>query len=986
MSNVPDLKKLVLKDTTFTHLMNRHIYNILLVATRYDSFILEEDGRIEEQIYNEYASLSLSSPPRFTQVTTEKEAFDELGKRHFELIIFMPNMDQKDIFAAASEIKAYYSKIPIVVLTPFSKEVSKRVVLADMSIIDYIFCWLGNPSLLLTIIKLIEDKMNAPEDTTTAGVQIILLVEDSVRFYSMALTHLYQFVLEQSMEFSKETLNNHQKNLRMRGRPKIMLARNYEEAVDIFNTYKNHILGVISDTSIMFSENKDPYAGYHFGKYVRKSDQIVPFILESSDNKNEHLAKEINAAFIQKSSKNYPNELRCEVSRLFGFGDFVIVNPKSGEELIRIKDLKDLQKKIFLIPDDSLAFHLSQNHFSRFFYSRAMFPPAEILKKVKVSDYKDMDEARHLIFDLIVQYRKMKNTGTIAVYKRERFDEYSNFARIGNDSLGGKGRGLAFLGSMIKRHPGLDSENMKVSIPKSVVVCTDIFDQFMELGNLYPIALSDATDKDILQAFLQARLPDELYQDISALTDLFKGALAIRSSSLLEDSHYQPFAGVYATYMVPNVGEKKQVVEDVCNAIKAVYASTFYKESKAYMRATGNLIEQEKMSVILQKVVGKVFENRLYPNMSGVARSLNYYPLGYQKAEDGICDIAIGLGKYIVDGGKALHFSPAYPKNILQMSTVENALRDTQTQFYALDLTSNRKPFSVNDGFNLITLSIKEAEKDGTLKYISSTYEPQSQMIYDGYYETGRKIISFVNILQQEVIPFSSILHKLLTISQREMGRPVELEFALNFSDDYQSATFFLLQIRPIVDRAQDVTVDFSSIVKDNILLSSPSILGHGKVSDVTHIVYVKSEVYNPSINERLTIEISNINRSLGKEGHSYILVGPGRWGSSDSWLGIPVKWTDISFAIVIVESILDGYSVEPSQGTHFFHNLTSLGVGYFTITNQNGGIFDEKWLNMHPAIYESDHLRVVSFSTPMYILMDGLHSKGVILKPVADF
>ena len=983
MSGVPDLNKLVLKDTAFTNLMNNHIYNILLVASRYDSFILEEDGRIEEQIYDEYTSLSLSSPPRFTQVTTEEEALDELSKRHYELIIFMPNMDQHDIFASASEIKSHYEDIPIVVLTPFSKEVSKRVASSDMSAIDYIFCWLGDPRLILAIVKLVEDKMNAPEDTSAAGVQIVLLVEDSVRFYSSALLHLYQFILEQSQEFSKETLNNHQKTLRMRGRPKIMLARNYEEAVQIFQTYQHHILGIISDMSINFSHLKDPYAGYRFGQFVRAVEPKIPFILESSDADNAAYAGEINATFVQKGSKDYPHELRREVSRLFGFGDFVIIHPDSGKEIMRIKDLKDLQKNIFKIPDDALAYHISQNHFSRFFYSRAMFPPAEILKDVDVSDYKNMDEACQLIFNLIVQYRKMKNTGTIAVYKPERFDEYSNFARIGNDSLGGKGRGLAFLGFMLKRHPELNSETMSVQIPKTVVVCTDIFDEFMAMGNLYPVALSNATDEEILEAFMQAPLPSELYNDILALSNLYKGAMVIRSSSLLEDSHYQPFAGVYATYMVPIIGDKTQVVDCISNAIKAVYASTFFNESKAYMRATGNAIEQEKMSVILQEVVGKVFGNRLYPNLSGVARSLNYYPIGDQQTSDGICDLALGLGKYIVDGGKTLHFSPVHPKHVLQMSAVDSALRDTQAQFYALDLSHLPQEFSVDDGFNILKYSIKDAEDDGTLRFITSTYEPQSQMIYDGCYDTGRKIISFVNILQHDKLPLAKTLHELLSIGAHEMGRPVEMEFAVNFSDDCQSAVFYLLQIRPIVDTNEDFCLDLDQVDSGDMLLRSSNVLGHGRVTDVCNVLYVKTADYSPSLNEELAGEVRSLNAKLNRNSQPYVLVGPGRWGSSDSWLGIPVKWTDISDASIIVERSLEGYSVEPSQGTHFFHNLTSLGVGYFTLSNlDSDSFFDEDWLNGQPAVYESEHLRLVQFATPLTTLMDGRHSCGVVLKP----
>ena len=977
-SRIPDFNRLVLKDTAFENMMSNHIYNILLVATRYDAFILEEDGRIEEQIYNEYTALGLSSPPRFTQVTTSAEALEELKMHRYELIIFMPNLDQQDLLATAIEIKHEFQQIPIVVLTPFSKEISKRMVVSDMSSIDYVFCWLGNPRLILTIVKLVEDKMNAPEDTQS-GAQVILLVEDSIRFYSAALPHLYQYVLEQSQEFAKETLNNHQKNLRMRGRPKIMLARNYEEAVNIYNRYKDHTLGVISDMSINYGKHKDMYAGYRFGLYVRKYDKVMPFILESSDADNERFAHDINAHFIQKSSKHYSTELRYNVSKLFGFGDFVIINPQSGEEIMRITDLKDLQKKIFDIPDISLVYHLSHNHFSRFFYSRAMFPPAEILKMVDVSDYKDMDEARQLIFHLIVQYRRMKNSGTIAVYKPERFDKYSNFARIGNDSLGGKGRGLAFLGAMIKRHDELSTPSIEVSIPRTVVICTDIFDRFMKDNNLYTIALSDASDREILETFLQKQLPQELEDDIEAISHVFTGAVAVRSSSLLEDSHYQPFAGVYSTYMVSLYGENNNVHTAISNAIKAVYASTFFNGSKAYMKATGNLIEQEKMSVILQEVVGKIRNERLYPNISGVARSLNYYPVDDQKPEDGICDIALGLGKYIVDGGKALHFSPVHPKNIIQLSTIDSALSDTQTQFYALPLESSID-FTTDDGFNIVKLNLKDAEKDDTLRFISSTYEPYSQMLYDGYYETGRKVISFVNILQHDMLPLASTIHNILETGQQEMGRPVEIEFAVNLEDNAQKAVFYILQIRPIVDSSQNMNVVLDDLPEEHILLRTNSSLGHGSLDNIKDILYVKTDGYTPASNITIAEEIRKVNSTLAAASRSYVLMAPGRWGSSDPWLGIPVKWTDISAASVIVEQSLD--TVDPSQGTHFFHNLTSLGVGYFTIGQHTEYKLDMEWLDNQPASLETEHLRLVSFETSITVYMDGKHSAGVIMKP----
>jgi CheY-like chemotaxis protein len=946
--------------------------------------MLEDDGRVDEQIFNEYTSLSLRYPPRFTQVTTEEEALNELKNRNFELIICMPNMDNRDIFAAASEIKVHYPNIPIVVLTPFSKEVSKRIANEDLSAIDYVFSWLGNSELLLAIIKLIEDKMNAPDDTASVGVQIILLVEDSIRFYSSALPHLYKFVLEQSQMFAKEALNDHQRTLRMRGRPKIKLARNYEEAVRIFDQYRDNMLGIISDMSFMHNGVKDPYAGYKFGQYVRKTGLIIPFVLESSEASNHVYAKELNASFIDKNSKSYPQDLKKKIMQRFGFGDFVILNPHTKEEIMRIKDLKDLQKKVFQIPDDSLVYHLSRNHFSRFFYSRAMFPPAEVLKHVDVSDYKDMDEARKLIFDLIVQYRRMKNTGVVAVYQKDRFDEYSNFARIGDGSLGGKGRGLAFIGAMVKRYPKLESDNFAVNIPKTVVICTDIFDEFMETNELYPVALGDADDETILRYFLRASLPSRLIEDLMAFFDVVKSPIAVRSSSLLEDSHYQPFAGIYSTYMVPKIEEKYDMLRTVSDAIKAVYASVFYKDSKAYMTATSNLIDQEKMAIVLQEVVGSRYNDHFYPTMSGVARSLNFYPIGNEKAEDGIANIALGLGKYIVDGGQTLRFSPRHPHSILQMSTMDFALRETQTRFYALDLKNMAETFSVDDAFNLVKLGLKDADAEGSLKYIVSTYDPYDQIIRDGYYPGGRKILSFVNILQHDVFPLADTLDQILRIGQQEMGRPVEIEFAVNMDpSDHTRATFYLLQIRPIVDNKEIMDEDLSLVKNEETILSSTSVLGHGIVGDVQDIIYVKTGAFNSSNNQLIAYEIEKMNRSFTDQEKGYVLVGPGRWGSSDSWLGIPVKWPHISNARVIVECGLENYRVDPSQGTHFFQNLTSFGVGYFTVNPFKGdGWFDEAFLNAQPAVEETEYLRHVHFDAPITIKMDGKKSLGVVLKP----
>ncbi len=984
MENSIDIKSFRFVDTPFDSLMTKRIFNVLLIATKYDSFMLEDDGRINEQIFNEYTSLNLSYPPRFTQVVTKEDALKELGENHYELIIQMPNMDEVDLFATAANIKKLYPDTPFVVLTPFSREVSKRLSSEDLSGVDYVFSWLGNPDLLLAIIKLIEDSMNVEHDTENVGVQVILLIEDSIRFYSSALPTLFKIIMEESKDFSKEALNEHQQKLRMRGRPKIMLARTYEEAVDIYSRYYNNILGVVTDMSYLHNGVKDKLAGYHFTKWIRSQKRFVPVVFTSSEISNKAYADELSCSFIDKNSKSFPRDLKKQVVNNFGFGDFLIINPETGEEIYRIKNLKDLQKNILTIPTESLIYHLSNDHFSRFFYSRAMFPVAEWLKRIDVSDYKTMDEAREMIYDIIIKYRRVKNSGVVAIFDKDRFDEFSNFVRIGDGSIGGKGRSIAFMDNIVKEHIELnDYENIPIRIPRTVVLCTDIFDEFMESNDLYPIALSDRSDDEILHYFLRAGLPDRLIEDFMALLDVVKGPIAVRSSSLLEDSHYQPFAGVYSTYMIPLLGDKYDTLAILSKAIKAVYASVFYRDSKTYMTATQNIIDQEKMAIVLQEAVGTAYGDRFYPTISGVARSLNFYPIGNETPEDGIANIVLGLGKYIVDGGANIRFSPAHPHNIIQLSTVELALRDTQRDFYALDLKNISKEFSTNDGFNLLKLTVKDAEKDGSIRYISSTYDPVDQAIYEGFYESGRKIISFANVLQHNVFPLSGILKRILKIGQEEMGRAVEIEFAVDLKDRGEGF-FYLLQIRPIVQNKELMLEDLSKIDPSQEILHSSNALGHGIINDVYDIVYVKSKGFNPANNPQIATEIDTINMDFLNKEKNYILGGPGRWGSSDPWLGIPVKWSQISNARVLVELALDNYKVEPSQGTHFFQNLTSFGVGYFSINPSlpDDGIFDEEFLNNQSAAYESDYIRHIQFTEPIVIKINGKKKIGVVLKP----
>lgn len=975
------LNQLYFKDTQFVSLMTKRIFNVLLVANPYDAFMLEDDGRIDEKIFIEYMNLSLRYPPRFTQVSTEEDAWKQLGNTMFDLVICMPGSDNSDTFDIARQIKEKYPHIPLVVLTPFSHGIKERMEHEDLSIFEYVFCWLGNTDLLVSIIKLIEDKMNLEHDIKEVGVQMILLVEDSIRFYSSVLPNLYKFVLRQSQEFATEALNEHQRTLRMRGRPKIVLARSYEEAMDLYNKYQNNTLGIISDARYPREGKIDPHAGIRFLTEVRSRDPFIPLILQSAEVSNKEFALSCGAQFIDKNSKKMNIDLREAVSENFGFGDFIFRNPNTMEEVVRVHNLKELQNAIFSIPAESFLYHISRNHISRWLYSRAIFPVAEFLKQITWESLQDIDAHRQIIFEAIVKYRKMKNQGVVAVFQRDRFDRYSNFARIGDGSLGGKGRGLAFIDNMVKRHAEFEEfENASVVIPKTVVLCTDIFDEFMDMNQLYQVALSDADDETILRAFLRAKLPDRLVEDFFAFFDVVKSPIAIRSSSLLEDSHYQPFAGIYSTYMIPYLTDKYEMLRMLSDAIKGVYASVYYKDSKSYMQATSNVIDQEKMAVILQEVVGTQYGDRFYPSISGVARSINYYPINDELAEEGTVSLALGLGKYIVDGGLTLRVCPYHPDKVLQTSEMEMALRETQTRFYALDLKNMGQNFSLDDGFNLLKLPVKEAENDGSLNYIASTYDPYDMVIRDGIYPGGRKVITFANILQHDVFPLARILQLVQKYGQGEMRRPVEIEFAVNLNAAEKKGVFYLLQIRPMVDMKADLNEDLDAIPEDQLLLKSVNSLGQGIMDDIQDVIYVKTEGYSASNNQLIAYDIEKLNKRFLDVGKHYILIGPGRWGSSDTWLGIPVKWPNISAARVIVEAGLTNYRVDPSQGTHFFQNLTSFGVGYFTINAyMNDGLYNQELLNSMPAVEETKYLRWVHFDKPLAVKMNGKKKIGVV-------
>lgn len=980
-------RKFYFSDTSFNVLMKNRIYHVLLIASAYDTFILEDDGRIDEQIFNEYVSLNLRYPPQFIQAASQEQALEILENQNIDLIITMLSAEERDTFDLASNIKANHKDIPIVVLTPFSREVSIKVDKEDLSNIDYIFSWLGNADILLAIIKLIEDKMNVEHDVEHVGVQTIILVEDSIRFYSSYLPNIYKIIFKQSKTFMTEGLNEHQKMLRMRGRPKILLATNYEEAVELYQKYKRNLLGIISDISYRREGVRDKNAGIKLCEMVKKDDRFMPFLLQSSDANQAGLAKKLKVGFINKNSKTLSIQLRNFIREYFAFGDFVFVDPKTNIEIARAADLKALQEIIFPIPDDCFEYHIQRNHLSKWMRARALFPLAEMMVDLRQEDFKNIDEIKRFIFDAIGSFRLNKARGVIAEFYRERFDEYLTFTRIGEGSIGGKARGLAFLDSLIKRNQLFDRyKNTIITIPRTVVLGTDIFDDFMEENDLHNIALSELSDEEILKAFIEARLPFRIHEDLYTFISYIKSPIAIRSSSLLEDSHYQPFAGIYSTYMIPNVAnDDRKMITMLSQAIKSVYASAFFKDSKSYMTATSNIIDEEKMGIVMQEVCGKKYNDSFYPTISGVARSINFYPIEPEQAEDGIANIALGLGKYIVDGGQTLRFSPKYPKKVLQTSSPEMTLQQTQKTYFALDLNADNFIPSIDDSVNLKKLRIVQAEKDGAIKHIASTYDFQNNIIRDGANYDGKKIITFSNILKYETFPLAEILKDVLEIGQKEMGKPIEIEFAVELNRAKSEPVLFnLLQIRPIVDNNQTIEEDLSLVDQTKSIIFANSALGNGIIDDIYDFVYVRPESFDSAHNQDIAESVGRINEKFLESKTQYVLVGPGRWGSSDPWLGIPVKWPQISGARVIVESGLEDYRIDPSQGTHFFQNLTSFRVGYFTINPyRNDGYYDLDFLEKQEIVFEDEYIRHIRFKTPLIIKIDGKKNQGVIFKPL---
>ncbi|NOX88989.1 MAG: histidine kinase [Calditrichaeota bacterium] len=972
----------------FQHLMRHRIRDILLVSSLYDLYVFEEDGRLYELIRDEYQGLNLSHVPEITRVSRGEVALALANEeKRFDLIITTPHIEDMDSTELARQIRESGLKIPVVLLAYDNRELAELLNHADSKVFDRIFIWTGNFRIIVAIVKHLEDIMNVEQDTRLVGVQSIILIEDNVRFYSSFLPLLYTEILKQSQRLILEGINLTHKYLRMRARPKILLCTNYEEAWSYFEKYQDTILGVISDIDFKKGGKHDPRAGIKFAREVKKRHDDIPILLQSNRSDFEKEARKIGAHFVLKDSPTLLQELRQFTISQFGFGDFIFRTP-DGVEVARATDLISLEEQLKRIPEDSIRFHAERNHFSTWLKARTEFWLAHKLRPRKVADYPSLEALRQHLIKSLREYRKIRQQGIITDFKKESFDIQSGFARLGGGSLGGKARGLSFVNTLItnyniiNRFPGT-----RIMVPPAVVLGTDVFDTFLDENNLRQFALSSDDDVEITRRFLAAtRFPSDIIAELVSFLDLIKTPLAVRSSSLLEDSQYHPFAGVYQTYMIANNHENPLIrLNELLNAIKRVYASTFYKAAKQYINVTSYRLEEEKMAVIIQKMVGSKHKNRFYPTFSGVAKSYNFYPTPPQKPEDGIVSVALGLGKMIVDGGNTLKFSPKYPNHIAQLFSTKEFLRTSQHKFYALDFTKHQsedlRPF--DEAVRLF--SLKDAEEDGTLYYVGSTYLPQEDRVVDGLSRSGGRVINFAPILKHKVFPLSQISILLLEMGSWGMGTPVEIEFAVDMTATNTDGLkeFGVLQMRPLVLKRELEQINIEDYHKENLICYSPSVLGHGVIKDIYDIVYVDYHKFNRAKSRQVADEVNRLNALLVKENKPYLLIGVGRWGSLDPWLGIPVNWEQISGAKAIVETSFKDFMVAPSQGSHFFQNLTSFMVGYFTVNQfKSQGFVDWNWLKKQPLVTSFDYTFHIRLDKPIKILMNGRKNQGIITKP----
>ncbi|NBF39755.1 MAG: phosphoenolpyruvate synthase [Spirochaetes bacterium] len=974
-------------ETPVKLLMQRRIEDVLLVCSKYDRFMLEEDGRVDEQIFQEYVSLNLRYPPKFTQVYTEADAFALLGDQHFDLVISMLNMGGPDAVQLAENVCSRYPELPVVLLTPASRGTTLQITQSQRGRGIQQFAWLGDDSILLALVKLIEDRMNVDADVASAGVQVIVLVEDSVRFYSSYLPVIYRVLFQQARNLMEEGLNEWEQTMRMRCRPKILLANTYEEAVSLCDRYRDNLLGIISDVSYERDGEEDPQAGLELCRHIRQRGEAIPVLLQSSERKHRRDAAACGAGYLYKNSKKLLYNLSRYIREQYGFGDFLFRDPATGAVVEHASDLRDLQHKITSVPNDSLLHHAARNDISRWLRARALFSLADVSARITL-DPDLVEESKEEVYKLFGAYRRFESRGKIARFERERYDEYASFSRIGEGSLGGKGRGLAFIDHSLKEHRMRDSyDGIVISVPQTVVLGTDVFQRFVESNNLVDLlTMGEPSDQEILDRFVEAVFSEEIVEDLRTVLRVMTSPIAVRSSSMLEDSGYQPFAGIYKTYHLANNADTVEArLADLLRAIKSVYASTYYAASRDYMAAVNSLVTEERMAVIVQEVTGTVYENRCFPSISGVARSVNFYAFEHEKPEEGVAYAAVGLGRTVVEGMNCLRFSPAHPKRALQLSDVDGALRTTQKAFYTLDMHGGPFSPSMDEASVLELCDISEIEEDPSKALLVSTYDHGNGMLRDGWSTNGRLTVTLAGVLKHGAFPLAAILRDLLDLAKSEMGVPVEIEYAVDMNPaDGSPIVFSFLQLRPIVEgfEAEDVAVD--TVPEETVIARSNTALGNGVYDDLSFAVYVKPDAFDAAKTETIAMRIESANDKVAAADGHYLLVAPGRLGSRDPWLGIPVAWNQISRAQVICELELEGFDVDPSQGSHFFHNLTALKLGYLTISRGDDDFLDTSSLDAAPTVYEDEFLRLVDLrEAPLEARIDGRSRRAVISRKV---
>ncbi len=980
-----NIEKFESKFGKFDSLMRFRVKHILLVASSYDAYVLEEDGKLTDLIYNEYLELNLTVSPNVRRASTAQEALDILESQEIDMVLIFKRVSDINVVSFGKAVKDIYPELPVILLAYHERELERMLAEKNGHSIDDIFVWTGDASILLSIIKLVEDRFNVDSDTELVGVRVIIIVEDSVKFYSSYLPLLYSEIMRQTRDLMTEGLNISDKILRMRARPKILLTHTYEQACETYRKYRKYLLAVISDFSFDVDGKERADAGLKLVDTIRSEIPDLPILMQSSDESNALVAEEHKVGFLSKRSQTLYSELSSFVASRFGFGDFVFTDPDTGAPMASASDFRSLEKCIRNIDERSLIYHANRNHFSNWLMARTEFDLASKLRPVKVSEFKDAASLRKYLIDTIRDFRHEKQEGVISDFARKQFDLQSDFARIGGGSLGGKGRGLAFVNALLSQHKLYNKfPGVQITVPTSIIVGTDVFDEFIRSNELLQVGLSDRPDDEIIAAFEKAKFSKDILSDLDALLTVVKYPIAVRSSSMLEDSHLQTFAGVYETHMLPNNHSNRKVRrQQLEDAIKMIYASTFLKNAKAYHEASGNRVEEEKMAVIIQQAVGSQHDRVFYPSFSGVALSYNYYSLDHGGHEDGVVYVALGFGKTIVEGMNCLRFSPSYPDKLPQFSTVKDMLKNSQHEFFAIDLSHPGAPLKHDAYDGLIRLSVTHAEADGTLAPICSTYSAENNRVYDGSSQKGSRIISFAPILKSKTFPLPEITKFLLQLGSEGLNCPVEIEFAVSLSPDKSSVDrFYFLQIRPMIKEALFETVDLSSVDANRVIARSDKTLGNMRSSAISDVILVRPDAFDRNKTVEIAQQVGTLNQELKEEGRQYLLIGPGRWGTTERWLGIPVAWKQISEAKVIMEAAYGDFAPDPSFGTHFFQNLTSFQIGYFTVNpNKSNGSVNFDWLLGQSVEKSTDYISHIRLKRPLEILIDGRVGKGVIAR-----